>query len=100
MKLEITSKGMDLTEAIKEAVEKSVQKGLKITQGIITEENIKFLVEKTNVPNEPFLAKVVVHIFKKDLVITRSGKDIYAVLDLISDDLARHLRKEKEKHNV
>lgn len=100
MKLEITSKGMDLTPAIKNSIEKALQKSLKITKGLSSEEHFKVFVEKTNSPEEPFLAKIVTHIFKKDLVVTKSGKDLYAVLDLISDDLARHLRKEKEKHYV
>lgn len=95
MNIEILAKNMSLTEAIENAARESIKKSLKIQEKII---NVKVTVEKTNSPKHPFKVTGIIHNNLGDIVLSKEGEDMYKLLNILSDDLARQVRKQKEKH--
>lgn len=95
MNIEVLSKNMTLTEAIKEAANEAVKKSLKIQENII---NVKISIEKTNSNEKPFKITGIIHNKFGDIVVSKDGEDVYKIFHVISDELARQVRKQKEKH--
>lgn len=97
MNIEIVTKNTTLTPAIEQSVKEALQKSLKIQDKILT---IKVTIEHTNEPKTPY--KITGIIFDKlgDIVLTKSGEDVYKILKVLSTDLARQVRKQKEKHQT
>ena len=95
MNIEILAKNTTLTEAIETAAKEAIKKSLKIQEKIV---NIKVTIEKTNSPQHPYRVTGIVHTQLGDVILHKDGEDVYKLLNVLSDDLARQVRKQKEKH--
>lgn len=95
MNIDISTKNTTLTDAMKEAVKDALQKAFKIQEKII---DVKVSIEHTNHKENPYEITGIIHDKLGDIVITKKGVDVYKILKTFSEDLARQVRKQKEKH--
>lgn len=96
MKIIVSGKHLELTEAIKEyAIEKS-SKIEKIIENI-QEVHVQLEVEKTKSEGELHKATSTIHLPGKTIRVEAEGKDLYAVIDELEDKSVRQVRKYKEK---
>lgn len=93
MRIEVTAKKMDLTDAIREHAESKCQKLLKFYDGV---QEIQVLLEE--LPPKEFGAEIVVDAVKhNDFVATARGENIYICIDQAVEKMTRQLHDFKEK---
>lgn len=95
MNIEISTKNTTLTDAMKEAVKDALQKAFKIQEKII---DVKVSIEHTNHKETPYEITGIIHDKLGNIIVTKKGVDVYKILKTLSEDLARQVRKQKEKH--
>jgi ribosome hibernation promoting factor len=96
MRIEVTGKGVKLTDAITSYAEKKCEKITKYYNGV---QEIEVVLDQANHQNTTvYVAELLVHAVGHDPFVAKSeDTDIYAALDLVSDRMARQLKDYKEK---
>ena len=91
MNIKITGKNIDITEAMKDYIEKRVEK-LEKFEGKNTDVNVVCSVER-----EDQIVEIQISHDGEFLRVEERNPDLYASVDLALDRAERQLRKEKEK---
>lgn len=92
MKLSITARHLKLTSAIKDYVEKKVEKAQRFNDHIISAQVI------LDVSKERHKAEFILHTAGHTFTAKEESTDLYAAIDLASDNLDEQLRRYKERH--
>lgn len=95
MEIAIQVKGTTITPSIESAAKAMLKKALSIDEC----ENVKVIVEKTNMKEKSHSFRLTGIIQSKtaEIIVHKLGQDVYKTFHILSDDLARHVRKAKEK---
>ena len=91
MNIKVTGKNIEITNAIREYIEKRLERLEKFTSEN-TEVNVVCSVER-----EEQIVEIQVSTGKEFIRVDNSNEDLYASVDLALDKAERQLRKEKEK---
>lgn len=91
MNIKVTGKNIEITDAIREYIEKRVEK-LEKFEGKNTEINVVCSVER-----EEQIVEVQISHDGEFIRIEEKNNDLYASIDLAMDRAERQLRKDKEK---
>ena len=91
MNIKITGRNIDITDAIREYIEKRLEK-LEKFEGKNTDINVVCSVER-----EDQIVEIQINIDGDFLRVEERNNDLYASVDLALDRVERQLRKEKEK---
>jgi putative sigma-54 modulation protein len=92
MRIEITGKHLDVTDAIRDYAEQKVQKLPRYYDGV---QEIDVVLESRN---HAFHAEIRVESEKHDTFVAhQDDNDVYRAIDLVSDKMTRQLRDFKEK---
>lgn len=92
MKISITARHLKLTPAIKEYVEKKVEKAQRFNDHIISAQVV------LQVTKERHQAEFILHVPQHTFTAREESADLYAAIDLASDNLDEQLRRYKDKH--
>ena len=96
MKIIVSGKQLEMTEAIKNYAELKVSKITKYLENI-TETHITLTVENTKSEGKVFKAIGTVQVPGKVIRVEEANSDLYGAIDLLADGLERQTRKFKEK---
>lgn len=97
MKLLIQGNNIVVTEAIDNYVKEKLEKAVKHFQNLITTVDVHLSVSRNHRDNNSHKAEVTVHANGTTIRAQEGSEDLYASIDLVSDKIARQLRKYKEK---
>jgi ribosomal subunit interface protein len=93
MRIEVTGRRLDVTDAISQHAEKKVEKILNRFDGV---QEIEVILDQDG-PTE-FTAETIVHVVKHDSIIGRAkGDDIYLAIDHAVDKAVRQVQQFKER---
>jgi putative sigma-54 modulation protein len=97
MKLLIHGKNIEITDSIREYVTQKVEKAVNHFQDLTLEVDVHLSVAKNPRNNSKQTAEVTIFANKMVIRAEESSENLYASIDLVSDKIARQLRKYKEK---
>ncbi|MFY7932459.1 MAG: ribosome hibernation-promoting factor, HPF/YfiA family [Microcystis aeruginosa] len=97
MKLLIQGNNIAVTEAIHDYVEQKLEKAVKHFNGITTKVDVHLSVEKNARIPDRHKAEVTVYANGTVIRAQEGSENLYASIDLVSDKIARQLRKYKER---
>jgi putative sigma-54 modulation protein len=97
MKLLIQGNNIAVTDAINEYVQNKLEKAVKHYQNITTKVDVHLSVAKNSRINNKHKAEVTVYANGTVIRAQEGSENLYASIDLVSDKIARQLRKYKEK---
>lgn len=97
MKLVIQGKNIEITDAIREYVHQKIEKAVAHYQTLTTEVDVHLSVARNPRINSKQTAEVTIYANGAVVRAEESSENLYASLDLVSDKIARKLRKFKEK---
>lgn len=97
MKLVIQGKNIEITDAIREYVHQKIEKAVSHFQSLTTEVDVHLSVARNPRINSKQTAEVTLYANGSVIRAEESSEDLYASVDLVSDKIARKLRKYKEK---
>ena len=97
MKLLIQGNNITVTEAIHDYVEQKLEKAVKHFQGITTKVVVHLSVARNARITEKHKAEVTVYANGAVIRAQEGSENLYASIDLVSDKIARQLRKYKER---
>src|SRR5262245_48555941 len=92
MKMNLTARHLKLTSAIKDYVEKKVEKAARFNDHITSVQVI------LDVSKQRHIAEYIVHSPGHTFTAREESADLYAAIDLASDTLDEQLRRYKERH--
>lgn len=98
MKLLIQGNNIAVTEAIRNYVHEKLAKAVKHFHNMISKVDVHLSVARNPRISQRHVAEVTVNANGKVIRAQVSSEDLYASIDLVSDKIARQLRKYKEKH--
>lgn len=93
MNLKITGINIDITAALRDHIEKKLERILRHADGVIST-TVTLSVEKLQQK-----AEVDVHLAGKNLHVETVESDMYAAIDILMDKLDRMVLKHKEKQS-
>ncbi|MCZ8192692.1 MAG: ribosome-associated translation inhibitor RaiA, partial [Microcystis sp. LE19-338.1B] len=96
MKLLIQGNNIAVTEPIHDYVEQKLEKAVKHFNGITTKVDVHLSVEKNARIPDRHKAEVTVYANGTVIRAQEGSENLYASIDLVSDKIARQLRKYKE----
>ncbi|GBF79163.1 ribosome hibernation-promoting factor, HPF/YfiA family [Aphanothece sacrum] len=99
MKLLIQGNNITVTEAIHDYVEQKVEKAVKHFQAITTKVDVHLSVARNARIPDKHKAEVTVYANGTVIRAQEGSESLYASIDLVSDKIARQLRKYKERLN-
>jgi putative sigma-54 modulation protein len=95
VKIEMVGKGLDLTPAIKQYVEKKIGRVYRYFDKIL---NVKVVIEKERQDREPvFDVEVTLDANGKLIRAEMEDPDLYAAVDKVADKLESNIKRFKEK---
>jgi putative sigma-54 modulation protein len=97
MKLLIQGNNITVTEAIHDYVEEKVVKAVKHFQNITTKVDVHLSVARNARITDKHKAEVTVYANGAVIRAQEGSENLYASIDLVSDKIARQLRKYKER---
>lgn len=97
MKLLIQGNNITVTEAIHDYVEQKLEKAVKHFQGITTKVDVHLSVARNARIADKHKAEVTVYANGAVIRAQEGSENLYASIDLVSDKIARQLRKYKER---
>jgi putative sigma-54 modulation protein len=97
MKLLIQGNNIAVTEAIHDYVEQKLEKAVKHFQTITTKIDVHLSVARNARIQDKHKAEVTVYANGAIIRAQEGSENLYASIDLVSDKIARQLRKYKEK---
>ena len=98
MKLLIQGNNIAITDAINDYVQQKLEKAVKHFQNITTKVDVHLSVGRNARVNNKHKAEVTVYANGTVIRAQESSENLYASIDMVSDKIARQLRKYKEKH--
>jgi len=98
MKLLIQGNNITVTESIHDYVQEKVEKAVKHFQNITTKVDVHLSVARNARINDKHKAEVTVYANGTVIRAQEGSENLYASIDLVSDKIARQLRKYKEKN--
>ena len=99
MKLLIQGNNIDVTESINDYVTQKLEKAVKHYQTFTTKVDVHLSVAKNARITDKHKAEVTVYANGTVIRAQEGSENLYASIDLVSDKIARQLRKYKEKIN-
>jgi putative sigma-54 modulation protein len=99
MKLLIQGNNIDVTESINDYVQQKLEKAVKHYQTLTTKVDVHLSVAKNARITNKHKAEVTVYANGTVIRAQEGSESLYASIDLVSDKIARQLRKYKEKIN-
>ncbi|MDJ0659442.1 MAG: ribosome-associated translation inhibitor RaiA [Crocosphaera sp.] len=99
MKLLIQGNNIDVTESINDYVKQKLEKAVKHYQTFTTKVDVHLSVAKNARITDKHKAEVTVYANGTVIRAQEGSENLYASIDLVSDKIARQLRKYKEKIN-
>ena len=100
MKLVIQGKNIEITDAIREYVHQKIEKAVNHFQNLTTEVDVHLSVARNPRINPKQTAEVTIYANGAVVRAEESSENLYASIDLVSDKIARQLRKYKEKRQA
>jgi putative sigma-54 modulation protein len=97
MKLLIQGNNITVTDAIHDYVEQKLDKAVKHFQGITTKIDVHLSVARNARITDKHKAEVTVYANGTVIRAQEGSESLYASIDLVSDKIARQLRKYKER---
>jgi putative sigma-54 modulation protein len=97
MKLLIQGNNITVTEAIHDYVEQKLEKAVKHFQTITTKVDVHLSVARNARVSDKHKAEVTVYANGTVIRAQEGSENLYASIDLVSDKIARQLRKYKER---
>jgi putative sigma-54 modulation protein len=97
MKLLIQGNNITVTDAIHDYVEQKLEKAVKHFQNMTTKVDVHLSVARNARISNKHKAEVTVYANGKVIRAQEGSENLYASIDLVSDKIARQLRKYKEK---
>ena len=97
MKLLIQGNNIEVTEAIHDYVAEKLAKAVRHFDNITTKVDVHLSVASHNRANDSHNAEVTVYANGRVIRAQETSPNLYASIDLVSDKIARQLRKYKEK---
>lgn len=97
MKLLIQGNNILVTESIHDYVQEKLEKAVKHFQSITTKVDVHLSVERNDRISNKHKAEVTVYANGTVIRAQEGSENLYASIDLVSDKIARQLRKYKEK---
>lgn len=96
MRIEITGRRLEITDAISRYVDTKCQKLLKFYDGV---QEIEVVLDTDRHDHrEEFTVDILIHVVKHDSIISKAiGADLYASIDQAVDKSSRQLNDFKEK---
>lgn len=98
MKLLIQGNNIEVTEAIHDYVEEKLEKAVKHYSNITTKVDVHLSVARNARIADKHKAEVTVYANGTVIRAQEGSENLYASIDLVSDKIARQLRKYKEKN--
>ena len=98
MKLLIQGNNIAVTDAIHDYVQEKLEKAVKHYQNLTTKVDVHLSVARNSRINDKHKAEVTVYANGKVIRAQEGSENLYASIDLVSDKIARQLRKYKEKY--
>ncbi len=96
MRIEISGRGLEVTDAIRAYADQKCQKLLKFYDGVLEIEVV--LDQERRDHHEEFTAELIINVVKHEpLVAKADGADVYASIDVAVDKATRQLRDFKGK---
>jgi putative sigma-54 modulation protein len=97
MKIVIQGKNIEITDAIRDYVHQKVEKAANHFQSLTTEIDVHLSVARNPRINTKQIAEVTIYANGSVIRAEESSESLYASIDLVSDKIARQLRKYKER---
>jgi putative sigma-54 modulation protein len=97
MKLLIQGNNIEVTDAIHDYVEEKVEKAVRHFENLTTKVDVHLSVERNSRINNKHRAEVTVYANGTIIRAQEGSENLYASIDLVSDKIARQLRKYKER---
>jgi putative sigma-54 modulation protein len=98
MKLLIQGNNITVTDAIHDYVHQKLEKAVKHFQNITTKVDVHLSVARNSRISEKHKAEVTVYANGTVIRAQEGSENLYASIDMVSDKIARQLRKYKERH--
>ena len=98
MKFLIQGNNITVTESIHNYVEEKLEKAVKHFQNLATKVDVHLSVARNARISNKHKAEVTVYANGTVIRAQENSENLYASIDLVSDKIARQLRKYKEKH--
>ncbi|MGF1493867.1 MAG: ribosome hibernation-promoting factor, HPF/YfiA family [Microcoleaceae cyanobacterium] len=99
MKLVIQGKNLEITDALRDYVQQKVSKAVNHFQQLAMEVDVNLSVAYNPRINPKQTAEVTIYANGTVIRAQESSENLYASIDMVSDKIARQLRKYKEKRN-
>ncbi len=99
MKLLIQGNNIDVTDSINDYVQEKLEKAVKHFQAMTTKVDVHLSVARNARITDKHKAEVTVYANGTVIRAQEGSESLYASIDLVSDKIARQLRKYKEKLN-
>ncbi|ABR30158.1 30S ribosomal protein S30 [Thermosipho melanesiensis] len=90
MEYRISTKGVETTEALKNYLEKRLEKIDRVV-----EDNVRLDV-KLEKDSSEYVGKIMVHYLGKDLVVSEKSTDVYNLIDLLTDSFEKKIKRERD----
>jgi putative sigma-54 modulation protein len=97
MKLVIQGKNIEITDSLRDYVNQKIEKAVNHFQQLITEVDVHLSVARNPRINSRQVAEVTIYVNGSVVRSEEGSENLYASIDLVSDKIARQLRKYKEK---
>jgi len=97
MKLLIQGNNVTVTDAIHDYVEQKLEKAVKHFQNITTKVDVHLSVARNSRVSNKHKAEVTVYANGTVIRAEENSQNLYASVDMVSDKIARQLRKYKER---
>ena len=98
MKFLIQGNNITVTESIHNYVEEKLEKAVRHFQNLATKVDVHLSVARNARISDSHKAEVTVYANGTVIRAQENSENLYASIDLVSDKIARQLRKYKEKH--
>lgn len=98
MKFLIQGNNIAVTEALHQYTQQKIEKAVKHYQNLTSKVDVHLSVARNARINQKHTAEVVVYANGTIIRAQENSENLYASIDLVSDKIARQLRKYKERH--
>ena len=98
MKLLIQGNNITVTDSIHDYVQQKLEKAVRHFESITSKVDVHLSVARNSRINDKHKAEVTVYANGTVIRAQEGSENLYASIDMVSDKIARQLRKYKEKH--